>query len=53
MSLRHKKYGGLVHYNHAMKTIVLTRRLNPLMAHARLVKQLQKDYPDYTIEVAK
>ena len=52
MSLRHKKYGGLVRYDHTAKTITLTRQLNPPSYHARFVSQLQKDYPNYNIQTS-
>ena len=49
MSLRHKKFGGLVRYDHQAKTITLTRELNPPSHHARFVSELQKNYPTYNI----
>ncbi len=49
MSFRHKTYGGLVRYDHKEKIIVIERRLNPLMAHARLVSQLKGEYPEYQV----
>jgi hypothetical protein len=49
MSLRHKKFGGLLRFDHQAKTITLTRELNPPSYHARFVSDLQKNYPTYNI----
>ncbi len=49
MSFRHKKYGGLVRYDHKEKIVYIQRRLNPLMAHAKFVEHLRNDYPEYKV----
>ena len=49
MSFRHKKYGGLVRYDHKDKLIYIQRRLNPLMAHYKFVDHLREEYPDYKV----
>ncbi|AIX18466.1 hypothetical protein Syn7803C6_167 [Synechococcus phage ACG-2014f] len=49
MSFRHKTYGGLVHYDHNDKIIVIERRLNPMQHHAMLVSKLKEEYPEYRV----
>ena len=49
MSYRDKKYGGLVRYDHNDKVIYLQRNLNPPTTHARFVKKLQEEYPEYKV----
>ena len=35
--------------NHKKKTITVTRKLNPLSFHARMLNQLIKENPEYTV----
>ena len=46
---KHRKYGGLVRYDHNHKVIHIQRLLNPPTHHARFVKKLKADYPDYQV----
>ena len=49
MSFRHKTYGGLVHYDHKEKIIVIERRLNPLQLHAKFMERMRSEYPEYQV----
>ena len=50
MSLRkHKTYDGLIWWNHMKKEIHVTRRLSPLQLHARFMRNLRVENPEYTL----
>jgi hypothetical protein len=49
MSKRFKTHGGLIWWNHIKKEIHVTRSLNPPTNHARFMRTLRVENPEYTL----